>query len=188
MLRYTHRSSLWLLRTAQTQQVHRRLFTSDRSNSTQWTDDAPDQLSTPRFSSNAARDSSLVQQPVNPQASPDRRKIVFSGIQPTGVPHLGNYIGALRQWKKYHEESSDLKVTAQHSAEQYFSIVDLHALTASMPKEERKQLRKESFASLLAIGLNNTGTTSVFFQSDVGHTIFEMVRLLMASRSPIIAS
>ncbi|KEF61647.1 tryptophanyl-tRNA synthetase [Exophiala aquamarina CBS 119918] len=47
-----------------------------------------------------------------------------------------------------------------------------------MPREERKQLRKESFASLLAIGLNNTGTTSVFFQSDVGQPLSEMTRLL----------
>ena len=43
---------------------------------------------------------------------------VFSGMQPTGVPHLGNHLGALRQW-----------VAMQDEDDCFYSIVDLHALT-----------------------------------------------------------
>jgi len=188
MFRCTHRSSFRLLRTPQAQERCQRFFTSNKNKLNQLAGVAAPQSSTAGLAEHAVSDSIPGEQPESSRSSPDRRRIVFSGIQPTGVPHLGNYIGALRQWKNYHEESSDPNVTSRCSPEQYFSIVDLHALTASMPKEERKQLRKESFASLLAIGLRNTGTTSVFFQSDVSQTAFDMVRLLKARRSPIIAS
>ncbi len=91
----------------------------------------------------------------------------FSGIQPTGIPHLGNYLGALRQWKQLHDHAVDPIFAADHHYEQFFSVVDLHALTSDIPGPERAQLRKESFASLLAIGLNNNQNTTLFFQSDV---------------------
>jgi hypothetical protein len=188
MLPRAYRSSFTLLRNPQARPIPRRLCTSQKRNSSQWTDSTRNQPSAAGVSNHAASDIILNQQAPSPQILPDRRRTVFSGIQPTGVPHLGNYIGALRQWKNYHEESSNPKVTAQYAPEQYFSIVDLHALTASMPREERKQLRKESYASLLAIGLKNTGTTSVFFQSDVGQTVSGMAGLLKLGRFPIIAS
>ena len=44
---------------------------------------------------------------------------IFSGIQPTGVPHLGNYLGAIRNW-----------VALQDAHECIFCVVDLHAITA----------------------------------------------------------
>ena len=50
---------------------------------------------------------------------------VFSGIQPTGVIHIGNYVGALRQW-----------VQLQREYESYFCIVDLHAITVPYDPEE----------------------------------------------------
>jgi tryptophanyl-tRNA synthetase len=54
------------------------------------------------------------------------RDVIFSGIQPTGIPQLGNYLGALRQWR-------DLQNERDHGQRRrpqcFFSIVDLHALT-----------------------------------------------------------
>lgn len=94
-------------------------------------------------------------------------RVIFSGIQPTGIPHLGNYLGALRQWKQYHQQSMNLDIVGGQYTEQFFSIVDLHALTSAIPRQQRSLLRKESFASLLAMGLTNQSTTAVFFQSDV---------------------
>ena len=99
------------------------------------------------------------------QSSTIRRS--FSGIQPTGVPHLGNYLGALRQWKQLHDQASNPKFAMDHQYEQYFSVVDLHALTSDIPGPERARLRKESYAALLAIGLKNNSHTTLFFQSEV---------------------
>lgn len=93
---------------------------------------------------------------------------VFSGIQPTGVPHLGNYLGALRQWKRLHDQSMDPKFSFDYRPEQFFCVVDLHALTSDTPPDEQLRLRKESFAALLAMGLINNSRTTLFFQSDVG--------------------
>ncbi|KAF1915562.1 tryptophanyl-tRNA synthetase [Ampelomyces quisqualis] len=86
-------------------------------------------------------------------------EVIFSGIQPTGVPHLGNYLGALRQWVKLQNESSPDTILL-------FSIVDLHAITA---KQDPKQLaiwRKAMLASLLAVGLDPKRCI-IFAQSSV---------------------
>lgn len=176
MLPCAYRPPFRLLRDPHLRSIARSICTSGKSYQRQSSDAVVDQKSTASGSKHTA------EQSMQAPASPDRRRIVFSGIQPTGVPHLGNYLGALRQWKNYHEESSSPEVTTRSSPEQYFSIVDLHALTASLPKEQRKQLRKESFAALLAIGLKNTGSTSVFFQSHVRQASPEEVGLLKVSR------
>jgi len=76
--------------------------------------------------------------------------VIFSGIQPTGVPHLGNYLGALHQWVK-------LQNNAKPGAKLLFSIVDLHAL---------RRWRREAFATLLAVGLDPKRST-IFYQSAV---------------------
>ncbi|KAK4177075.1 putative mitochondrial tryptophanyl-tRNA synthetase [Triangularia setosa] len=86
-------------------------------------------------------------------------KIIFSGIQPTGVPHLGNYLGALKQWK-------DMQDTAHHSDRLFFSIVDLHALTIPGNADKLRKNRREMLTSLLAIGLNPERST-IFYQSSV---------------------
>ena len=85
--------------------------------------------------------------------------LVFSGIQPTGVPHLGNYLGALRQWVRI-QNSSPL------STRLYFSIVDLHALTMLPCAEAIRSRKKETLAAILAIGLDPKRCT-LFYQSDV---------------------
>ena len=81
---------------------------------------------------------------------------IFSGIQPTGEKHLGNYIGAIRQY-----------VEAQDRGEPaVFCIVDLHAITVSYdPKELRKRLH-DTTAILLAAGLDPERCV-LFRQSDV---------------------
>lgn len=86
-------------------------------------------------------------------------KVVFSGIQPTGIPHLGNYLGALRQWAKLQE-------TEPPETRLLYSIVDLHAITVKQDPKHLKQWRKESLATLLAIGLDPSRCT-IFYQSDV---------------------
>jgi tryptophanyl-tRNA synthetase len=91
----------------------------------------------------------------------------FSGIQPTGIPHLGNYLGALRPWKDLHDEVSNRESQKCQQYEQYFSVVDLHALTSTTPAKDFAQQRKETFAALLATGIWNNKHTTLFMQSDV---------------------
>lgn len=87
------------------------------------------------------------------------RKVIFSGIQPTGVPHLGNYLGALRPWVKLQtEEKKDTKLI--------FCIVDQHAITVKQNSGDMKRWNRESLAILLAIGLN-PDRSIIYRQSDV---------------------
>ena len=97
-----------------------------------------------------------------------KRHTILSGIQPTGVPHLGNYLGALRQWRDFQDASntSASSVSSQARHRLYYSIVDLHALTGSIAGADRNRLRKESFASLLAVGLS-PDHSALFLQSDI---------------------
>ncbi|KAF1972232.1 tryptophanyl-tRNA synthetase-like protein [Bimuria novae-zelandiae CBS 107.79] len=86
-------------------------------------------------------------------------KTIFSGIQPTGVPHLGNYLGALRQWVKLQDEAgSDDRML--------YCVVDLHAVT--MPQDPRALIKStmETYASLIAIGLDPKRSV-IFSQQDV---------------------
>src|SRR5271170_3613949 len=95
--------------------------------------------------------------PILPNSS--KQEVVFSGIQPTGVPHLGNYLGALQRWVHIQNESHADRAC-------YFSVVDLHALTARPERELLTRWRRETFASLLAVGLDPSKST-IFMQSDV---------------------
>ena len=82
---------------------------------------------------------------------------VFSGIQPTGELHIGNYLGAVRTWRQQIEEARD---------ETMFCIVDAHAITVPYePKDLRKNI--DAFAiDLIACGIDPEKTT-LFVQSDV---------------------
>ncbi|KAI7236751.1 tryptophanyl-tRNA synthetase [Hortaea werneckii] len=91
-----------------------------------------------------------------PEASP---KTIFSGIQPTGVPHLGNFLGALRQWTKLQDEASP-------DTTLIYSLVDLHAITVRQDPTQLRQWKNESMAMLLAIGLDPKRSI-IFHQSDV---------------------
>lgn len=93
------------------------------------------------------------------QQSSTPERIVFSGIQPTGIPHLGNYLGALREWVRLQDSATD-------GTKLIFSIVDLHALTVPPEPSHLRQRRKQTFAMLLAVGLDPARST-IFYQSDV---------------------
>jgi tryptophanyl-tRNA synthetase len=91
--------------------------------------------------------------------------VIFSGIQPTGVPHLGNYLGALQQWVKLQESSPP-------TTKLLYSIVDLHAITVPQDPKKLKQWKRESLATLLAIGLD-PDRSIMFYQSSVSMQSFD---------------
>jgi tryptophanyl-tRNA synthetase len=68
---------------------------------------------------------------------------VLSGIQPTGNPHIGNYLGALKNWAKI-----------QYDYESIFCIVDLHAITVYQQPAELRHKIEELAAILVAIGID----------------------------------
>ncbi|XP_015126745.1 tryptophan--tRNA ligase, mitochondrial [Diachasma alloeum] len=77
---------------------------------------------------------------------------ILSGIQPTGAIHLGNYLGAVREWVRYQEIHEDV----------VWSIVDMHAITAPQdPKELQDNIIKIT-ATLLACGIDPS--KSILFQ------------------------
>jgi tryptophanyl-tRNA synthetase len=80
---------------------------------------------------------------------------IFSGIQPSGIPTLGNYLGALRNW-----------VALQDAYECLYCVVDLHAITAWQEPAELTQQTREMAATLLAIGIDPTKHV-LFLQSSV---------------------
>ena len=86
-------------------------------------------------------------------------KIIFSGIQPTGRPHLGNYLGALKQWVK-------LQNGAAEGDRLFYCVVDSHATTVPQDANDLRRWSRESFAVLLAVGLNPERCT-IFYQSQV---------------------
>jgi tryptophanyl-tRNA synthetase len=92
------------------------------------------------------------------------KDVIFSGIQPTGIPHLGNYLGALRQWVR-------LQNSSPSGTKLLFSVVDLHALTGRQDPKQLLQWKKESLASLLAVGLDPKRST-IFHQSNVSFQAF----------------
>jgi len=81
---------------------------------------------------------------------------VFSGIQPTGVIHLGNYFGALVNWVAMQDEGHEC----------FFSIVNQHAITQPQKKEDLEKNTLEVAATLYAVGLDPEKST-IFVQSDV---------------------
>ena len=68
---------------------------------------------------------------------------IFSGIQPTGRKHLGNYIGAIRQY-----------VEGQDRGEAIYCIVDLHAVTVQYDPAELRERVLDTAAILVASGLD----------------------------------
>jgi tryptophanyl-tRNA synthetase len=80
---------------------------------------------------------------------------IFSGAQPTGNVHLGNYLGALRNW-----------VTLQHEYESFFCIVNLHAVTLPQNPKVLAEKTRELARIYLAVGIDPEVST-VFVQSDV---------------------
>lgn len=82
-------------------------------------------------------------------------KTVFSGIQPSGILHLGNYFGAIKQW-----------IALQNNYRCYFCIVDLHAITVPQDPVKLHQQILDMAAVYLAAGLDPAKVT-LFVQSAV---------------------
>ena len=89
-----------------------------------------------------------------PTAHPNRRR-VFSGVQPSGDPQLGNYIGAFKGW-----------VERQDEKENFFCVVDLHSITVEIDPEDLRRQTRELAAILFACGLE-PAKSALFIQSHV---------------------
>jgi tryptophanyl-tRNA synthetase len=83
-------------------------------------------------------------------------KTVFSGIQPSGLVHLGNLLGAINNWVKLSNENS----------KNYFCIVDLHSLTGLPNKKDLKKSINDTLKVLVASGIN-TKTSVIYTQSNL---------------------
>ncbi|MPW24988.1 tryptophan--tRNA ligase [Alkalibaculum sp. M08DMB] len=83
------------------------------------------------------------------------KKVLFSGIQPSGVFTIGNYFGAIKNW-----------VSLQDQYRCFFSIVDLHAITVPQSPQELRKNSRNSLALLLAAGIDPKMST-LYYQSHV---------------------
>ena len=80
---------------------------------------------------------------------------IFSGIQPTGIPHLGNYLGAIRNWAALQKDHDCI-----------YCVVDLHAITQPQDPKLLADATRELAASLIASGIDPK-TSLLFHQSAV---------------------
>lgn len=90
---------------------------------------------------------------------------MFSGIQPTGIPHLGNYFGAIESWVKLQEEYDTV----------IYSIVDLHSITVPQDPGILQQSILDMTAVLLACGIDPE--RSILFQQSQVSTSEQSQRL-----------
>jgi tryptophanyl-tRNA synthetase len=86
------------------------------------------------------------------------RARVFSGIQPTGSPHIGNYLGALKNWAQI-----------QYDYDSIYCIVDLHAVTVYQDPVELRAKIEELAGMLLAIGIDPAHSSLVVQSSIPAH-------------------
>ena len=80
-------------------------------------------------------------------------KRIFSGIQPSGIAHLGNYLGAIRNW-----------VALQDSHDCIYCVVDLHAITEWQDPKQLAQQTCEMAAVLLACGINPSDLVALWIK------------------------
>lgn len=85
--------------------------------------------------------------------SSEQKKIIFSGIQPTGTFTLGNYLGALQNWVKLQDEYRCI-----------YCVVDLHSLTVRQEPKELRENTLSALALLLAVGIDPSKSV-LFVQS-----------------------
>ena len=84
-------------------------------------------------------------------------KIIFSGVQPTGNLHLGNYLGAIKNFVELNDDKENQCI---------FCVVDLHAITVKQNKDELKNNIRETAATFIASGID-TSKSIIFNQSEV---------------------
>lgn len=85
----------------------------------------------------------------------DKKKTIFSGMQPSGLVTLGNYLGALKNWTKLQDEYNCL-----------YCIVDMHAITVRQEPAKLRQQAKELLMQYVAVGLDPEKNT-IYYQSHV---------------------
>lgn len=98
-------------------------------------------------------------------AENEKKKVIFSAIQPSGTITLGNYLGALKNWVKLQDEYNCI-----------FAVADLHAITVRQEPQKFKQNILNAYALLLACGID-TEKSPFFIQSHV-HTHAELAWIL----------
>ena len=89
------------------------------------------------------------------EQTPVKKQRILSGIQPTGTPTLGNYIGAMRNWKLLEDEYDCL-----------YMVADLHTITVRQEPAKFRQNAMQMLGLLLASGLDPEKSV-LFFQSHV---------------------
>nr|XP_009787102.1 PREDICTED: tryptophan--tRNA ligase, mitochondrial isoform X1 [Nicotiana sylvestris] len=99
------------------------------------------------------------------------KKRIVSGVQPTGLIHLGNYLGAIKNW-----------IRLQDTYETFFFIVDLHAITLPYDAQQLPRSTRDTAAIYLACGVDPS-KASVFVQSHVRAHVELM--WLLSSATPI---
>ncbi|MGH2730074.1 MAG: tryptophan--tRNA ligase [Actinomycetota bacterium] len=106
---------------------------------------------------------------LNQNSKVGEQRRVFSGIQPTGAGHLGNYLGAVRNW-----------VALQEEYEAFYCIVDLHAMSEPWDPAELRRLTLAKGAELIACGIDPARSV-LFVQSHVPtHTELTWILLCQA--------
>lgn len=111
-------------------------------------------------------------EPVVQENSPSSvKKRVVSGVQPTGSIHLGNYLGAIKNW-----------ISLQNTYDTLFFIVDLHAITLPYDTQQLSRATRDTAAIYLACGVD-TSKASVFVQSHV--RAHAELMWLLSSATPI---
>lgn len=85
----------------------------------------------------------------------NRRPRVFSGVQPSGTLHIGNYLGAIKRWAAH-----------QDKKENYFCVVDMHTITVFQDPETLRRMTRDAAALYIACGLEPQKSI-IFVQSHV---------------------
>ncbi len=97
--------------------------------------------------------------------APERKKVIFSAIQPSGTITLGNYLGAVKNWVQLQEEYNCI-----------FALADLHTITVRQEPAKFRQNTLQAYALLLACGIDPE--KSLFFIQSHVHTHAELAWLL----------
>lgn len=85
----------------------------------------------------------------------DKKKIIFSGVQPSGILTIGNYLGAIKNWGAFQEDNNCI-----------FCVVDMHAITVRQVPAELRRRTYETLAIYMACGISPEKST-LFVQSHV---------------------
>lgn len=126
----------------------------------------------PLHRSSVGNSSRCLTEPAAPERPPSSfKQRIVSGVQPTGSIHLGNYLGAIKNW-----------ISLQDTYDTLFFIVDLHAITLPYDTQQLHKATRDTAAIYLACGVD-TSKASVFVQSHVRAHVELM--WLLSSATPI---